>query len=58
MALPFGDDFAFIARITGDEPLTVGWLYETHNEHRMVLPKLLLVFMTRVAGIDFRAVPF
>ena len=53
--LPFSDDYGFVQQIAGLEPVNLAWLWEAHNEHRMVLPKLVLTFVTRAAGMDFRA---
>ena len=56
--LPVQDDFAFVEQITGDTPVSLAWLWEPHNEHRLPLVKLAIVAVTRAFGIDFRAVPF
>jgi hypothetical protein len=54
---PYRDDFAFIDQMTGDAPITWQWLWELHNEHRMPIPKLTIVYLTRLWSIDFRVAP-
>lgn len=54
-SIPFWDDYAVIDRVTGHAPVTIGWLWAQHNEHRIALPKLLLVASERLAGNDVRA---
>jgi hypothetical protein len=53
--VPFSDDWYFIPQFTGDEPMTATWLWEPHFEHRIPLPKLLLVGLARLTDCDFRA---
>jgi hypothetical protein len=52
---PRWDDFAMVPAITGGEPVTAGWLWSLHNEHRLPLPKLTLLGLLRLSGGDFRA---
>lgn len=54
--LPFADDYAFVPHISGEQSLSLQWLWEPHNEHRMVIPKLVNVVATRLGGQDFRVV--
>jgi hypothetical protein len=53
--VPVFDDFAMVDVETGARPLTLGWLWSLHNEHRVPLPKLILLFLYRASGHDFRA---
>ena len=39
---------------TGNQPVTLSWLWEQYNEHRMPLPKLLLVVGGAATGHDYR----
>lgn len=39
--------------ITGAKPMTFGWLWAQHNEHRIVLPKLVFVATARLGKGDF-----
>lgn len=54
-SVPWNDDFATIQYLTGDQPLTVSWLWSQHNEHRIPLPRLILVALATISGCDFRA---
>lgn len=52
--LPIWDDFAVVDFALGRRRVTLGWLWSLHNEHRIPLPKLLLLLLDR--GVhDFRA---
>ena len=53
--VPLWDDFALVPVLTGEKPLTVDWLWEQHNEHRIALSKLVLLGAYRLSGFDFRA---
>ena len=53
--VPFNDDFAIIPWWAGERPITLAWLWAPHNEHRIGLPKLVLVTLARISGGDFRA---
>ena len=47
-SLPFGDGWTQIEVVArGNSPFSPAWLWQQHNEHRMVLPKLFL-------GVDLR----
>ncbi len=52
--LPFMDDFAIVPVMTGHEPLSLRWAFSQHNEHRMVIPKVILATLYRAIP-DFRA---
>ena len=53
--VPIGDDYAIVSTLTGDRPITLGWLWSLHNEHRLPLHRLVLLSAYRVSGNDFRA---
>jgi MFS family permease len=53
--MPFHDEWSWIPQVTGDQPVTVSWLWSQHNEHRLPLPRLLYLALLRVSGNDFRA---
>jgi hypothetical protein len=53
--VPYLDDWDIIPFLTGDQPVTAEWLWSQHNEHRVPVPRLLLLALTRVTGIDVRA---
>jgi len=52
--LPWSDDFDELPYITGDRPVTPGWLWEQHNEHHIPLVKLMFVGLGRLSGADYR----
>jgi len=39
--------------MTGHEPLSLRWAFSQHNEHRMVIPKVILATLYRAIP-DFR----
>ena len=53
--LPFYDEWEMIPRLLGDEPITAEWLWSQHNEHRIVIGRLIYIAATRMANYDFRA---
>ncbi len=52
--VPVWDDYIIIPALVGSQPVTPGWLWEQTNEHRIAVPKLLLLAAGRVAGGDIR----
>jgi hypothetical protein len=53
--IPIWDDYAIVAALTGDQPITLNWLWEQCNEHRIPVPKLILLASERLAGNDVRS---
>jgi hypothetical protein len=53
--VPVWDDYAIIPALVGEQPVTPGWLWEQCNEHRIAVPKLILLVADRLAGNDVRA---
>ncbi len=53
--VPVWDDYDFMPAAVGEQPVTLGWLWEQCNEHRIPLPKLIFVLACRAAGNDVRA---
>jgi hypothetical protein len=53
--VPIWDDYNFVPAVVGEQPVTLGWLWEQSNEHRIPLPKVILVAACRAAGNDVRA---
>ena len=53
--LPVWDDFDMVDVVVGAKPVTIEWLWSLHNEHRVPLPKLILLALYRLFGNDFRA---
>jgi hypothetical protein len=52
--VPYYDDFALVPVMTGREPLSFQWAVAQHNEHRVVIPKLMQIALFRAVP-DFRA---
>jgi len=52
---PTWDEYAFVPYLTQAKPLTLTWLWSSHNGHRMLLPRLVYIGLIRGAGGDFRA---
>jgi hypothetical protein len=53
--IPRWDDNELIAQLTGEKPVTAKWLWSQHGEHRIVLPRLLHLFLFHVTRYDLRA---
>ncbi|MEW4567586.1 hypothetical protein AB1L88_06925 [Tautonia sp. JC769] len=53
--VPFYDDFAIIPALVGEQEVTPGYLWSQHFEHRVPLPRLVLLGVYRLSGDDFRA---
>ncbi|HYE99141.1 MAG TPA: glycosyltransferase, partial [Planctomycetota bacterium] len=53
-ALPVLDEWVHVSRVVGDEPLTLEWLWSSHNDHRIPLPKLAGQGLARLAGMEGR----
>src|SRR5262249_2946288 len=53
--VPYLDDWDIVPALTGNQPVTFGWLWSQHNEHRLPLPRLLLLALYHVSGFDFRS---
>jgi hypothetical protein len=53
--VPIWDDYNFVPAVLGEQPVTLSWLWQQCNEHRIPLPKLILVGACRAAGNDVRA---
>jgi hypothetical protein len=51
---PIADDWHLVPVYTGHEAVTPSWLWAPHNEHRLPLPKLLLVVGGAATGHDYR----
>ncbi len=54
-AVPFGDEWLWMDRITGAEPVTLSWLWSSHGEHRIFLPRLIYILLGEATGYNFRA---
>src|SRR5262245_13706241 len=52
--VPFCDDWFNVPVITGEQPMTAGWLWSEYLGYRMPLPRLILMAVSRVPGYEFR----
>jgi hypothetical protein len=53
--VPYLDDWDIVPALTGHQAVTLEWLWSQHNEHRLPVPKLLLLGLYKISGFDFRA---
>src|SRR5258707_4056283 len=57
-SVPVNDDWdGIVPALTGAQPFTFEWLWQQHNEHRVLFPRLLLLAVLKPTE-DFRAVMF
>jgi hypothetical protein len=52
---PLADDLELVPVYTGAQPVTASWLWEPYNEHRLPLPRLLLVLAGAATRHDYRS---
>src|SRR4051794_8318269 len=52
--VPFAEDWTVVPFAHGREPISLSWLWSQNNEHRVPLPRLLLVALFRWTS-DYRA---
>ncbi len=52
--IPLAEDWNMVAAVTGKQANIVRWLWEQNNEHRIPLPKIILLFLLKTTK-DFRA---
>jgi hypothetical protein len=53
--VPVWDDWDMVPALTGQQPVTLSWLWEQQNEHRIFLPRLVLLALAKITHADFRA---
>ena len=53
--IPVADDYNIVFPLIGVRPVSLEWLWEQCNEHRIAFPKLILLAADRLAGSDIRA---
>jgi hypothetical protein len=53
--VPCCDDWALVPAVTGNEPITLSYLWSQHNEHRIPLPRLVTLGLAQLTGFDVRA---
>lgn len=52
--VPFSEDWLLVPALTGHEPHLGIWLWSQHNEHRVPVPRLILLALLKVGQGDFR----
>ena len=52
--VPYMDDWEMVPVITGHESISLRWAWTQHNEHRALLPRLILASLFRWIARDFR----
>jgi hypothetical protein len=53
--IPLWDDIDVVDVVVGQRRATVEWAWSLHNEHRVPLPKFVLLALYKLSGNDFRA---
>ena len=53
--LPLAEDWNLVAALTGHEPDLGNWLWSQNNEHRLPLPRLVMLGLLKISGGDFRS---
>jgi hypothetical protein len=52
--IPFSEDWYFVPAMTGNEANLLDWLWSQNNEHRIPLPRLILLVLLKATNGDFR----
>ncbi len=52
--VPSWDDWDMVPTLTGNQPITLEWLWSEHNEHRVPIPRLLYLALNWLTVVDFR----
>src|SRR5262249_35999584 len=50
----YQDDWIFVPVLTGNERLTLPWLWQQNNEHRLPLTNLVILVLYHLSGFDAR----
>lgn len=53
--IPLAEDWFLVKPLTGNEPHLVSWLWQQNNEHRIPLPRLILLILLKFTNGDFRS---
>ena len=56
--MPYVDEWAWLPVVAGQEPVSLSWLWSMHNEHRMVLPRLIYMGLGLATDFNFQAGSF
>ncbi len=52
--VPYLDDWDIVPTMTGHQPVTAGWLWSQHNEHRVPVPRIIDLALFWGIARDFR----
>jgi hypothetical protein len=52
--VPYYDGWTMVDVLSGAQPVDAAWLWETRNDHRIPIPKLVLLALYHLSGWDFR----
>jgi hypothetical protein len=52
--VPSWDEWDMVPTFTGEQPVTWSWLWSQHSEHRIPVPRLVMLALNRPLGCDFR----
>lgn len=52
--IPLTEDWLLVPPLTGNEPDLLSWLWAQNNEHRIPLPRLILLGLLKATNGDFR----
>jgi hypothetical protein len=52
--IPYYDEWSIVDVLSGARPLDGDWLWQPRNDHRIPIPKLILLVLYHVSGWDFR----
>jgi hypothetical protein len=53
--VPLAEDWLLVAPLTGNEPDLLNWVWSQNNEHRVPLPKLVMLFLLKITNGNFKA---
>jgi hypothetical protein len=52
--VPSWDDWDMVPTLTHNQPVSWGWLWSQHNEHRVPVPRLIFLGLNRLMMVDMR----
>jgi hypothetical protein len=51
---PYSDDWYLVDVLVGNQPMTGEWLWSLYDVHRLVVPRLAMIWLTRLGNGDWR----
>lgn len=52
--IPLGDEILWLPYITGEQRVTLQWLWSQHNDHRLLIPRLLYIGLWHLRPHSFK----